>query len=128
MKIIVQEKVMQSGYYRYPAIHNEAVAFVCEDDIWLVPAGGGLARRLTSGLAEASRPRFSNDGQMLVFTGREEGQPDLYLMAAEGADTVRPHGDEGGHLLIRDHARGWSTKHLSTTLVPSRLLRHTRSS
>ena len=80
---------MQTGYYRYPAIHNDAVAFVCEDDIWLTPAGGGLARRLTSGLAEATRPVFSKDGQMLAFTGREEGQPEVYVMAAVGGPVRR---------------------------------------
>ncbi len=80
---------MQIGYYRFPAIFENEVAFVCEDDIWLAPAEGGMARRLTSGVAEASRPVFSSDGQSLVFTGREEGQPELYTMAAVGGPVRR---------------------------------------
>jgi tricorn protease len=87
--IIVREMAMQAGYYRFPAIFKDEVAFVCEDDIWLAPVGGGSARRLTSGLAEASRPVFSSDGQMLAFTGREEGQPELYVMAAVGGPVRR---------------------------------------
>ena len=80
---------MPQGYYRFPTIHEDKVVFVCEDDLWTVSSEGGVARRLTSGLAEASYPVLSPDGAQLAFTGREEGQPEVYLMPAEGGPTQR---------------------------------------
>ena len=53
---------MSEGYYRFPAICGDRVAFICEDDLWAVPASGGVARRLTSNLGAVSRACFSPDG------------------------------------------------------------------
>jgi tricorn protease len=80
---------MANGYYRFPTIHDEGVVFVSEDDLWTVPAGGGVARRLTSGLAQAAFPCLSPDGSLLAFTGREEGQSEVYVMPAEGGPARR---------------------------------------
>jgi len=43
------------GYYRFPTIHNDRVVFVAEDDLWQVPATGGVARRLTANLGAVSQ-------------------------------------------------------------------------
>ncbi len=80
---------MPSGYYRFPTIHADTVIFVCEDDLWTVPASGGIARRLTSNLGEATRPFLSSDGTQLAFVGREEGQAEIYLMPAQGGQARR---------------------------------------
>ena len=78
-----------SGYFRLPTIHNDAVVFVSEDDLWTVSAGGGIARRLTSGLGAASHPALSADGQWLAFSGRDEGSLEVYVMPAEGGEARR---------------------------------------
>ncbi len=77
------------GYFRFPTIHNDSVAFVSEDDLWTVSAKGDIARRLTSGWGEASRPAFSSDGKWLAFSGREEGHLEVYLMPALGGQPRR---------------------------------------
>jgi tricorn protease len=63
--------------------------FVSEDDLWAVPATGGIARRLTANLGAVSAPFFSPDGKTLAFTGREEGHPEVYVMDAEGGPVRR---------------------------------------
>lgn len=78
-----------SGYYRFPTIHDDTVVFVCEDDLWTAPAAGGIARRLTSNLGEASWPALAPDGANLAFIGRDEGAPEVYVMPAQGGPARR---------------------------------------
>ena len=91
------------GYYRFPTLHDQQVVFVSEDDLWTVPTGGGLARRLTSGLGSANSPALSPDGQWLAFSGRDEGPTEVYLMPAQGGPPQRLTFLGGNLLLV-----GWS--------------------
>lgn len=77
------------GYYQHPTIYNDNVVFVCEDDLWTVPASGGVARRLTANLGPVRYPTLSPDGQWLAFVGREEGHWEVYVMPAIGGPATR---------------------------------------
>src|SRR5690242_20248105 len=75
---------MASGWIRHPTVQGDTVVFTCEDDLWSVPLGGGLARRLTTGLGTCARPRLSPDGRRIAFDGAEEGVREVYVCDAEG--------------------------------------------
>jgi len=79
----------QQGYYSQPSIHGDTVVFVCEDDLWSVPASGGVARRLTASPAACSAPVFSPDGNSIAFTARDDGPMEAYVMDATGGEARR---------------------------------------
>ena len=78
-----------SGYLRYPHIHGDLLVFASEDDIWLAPADGGRAWRLTSDRAQVSYPRFSRDGTRIAWTSWRDGNPEVYTADPEGGDASR---------------------------------------
>ena len=77
------------AYLRQPTIEGETIVFVADDDLWSVPAAGGVARRLTAGLSEPSTPCLSPDGRLVAFVSRDEQHPEVYVMPAEGGAARR---------------------------------------
>jgi tricorn protease len=96
--------VNATGYVRTPTIAGDRIVFACEDDLWSVDAGGGVARRLTTIEGECGLPRLSPDGRRLAFVARAEGNPELYVMPAQGG-AVRRLTHLGSETL---YCSGWS--------------------
>ncbi len=96
--------VTAPGYLRYPHIHGDLIAFVADDDVWLGPADGGRAWRISADRAPASFPRIAPDGAALAWTSRRDGPPEVFAAAADGADCRRLTywGD------VTTRVRGWT--------------------
>lgn len=103
---------------RYPAICKDLIAFVCGEDIWTVPAAGGVAHRITFHEGEERFPKFSPDGRLIAFTAEYDGNPDVYVMNTDGGAITRltwhPGSDEvvGWHplknrILFRSTRNSW---------------------
>jgi tricorn protease len=67
-----------------PAISHGLIAFVYAGDIWTVPASGGAATRLTTGVGVENAPIFSPDGRTVAFTGDYDGNTDVYTVPVQG--------------------------------------------
>ena len=80
---------MDQGYYRYPTIAGDRIAFVCEDDLWIAPSDGGVATRLTVSFGSCTFPRFSPGGESIAFVSTDEGNPEIYTMPALGGQPRR---------------------------------------
>src|SRR5690606_32913866 len=63
-----------------PSPDGRWIAFDLYTSIWLVPAEGGEARRLTGDLADATRPRFSPDSGQVAFQAYAEGNYHVYVI------------------------------------------------
>ena len=79
----------RAGYLRDPTLRAGQVVFVCEDDLWLAPAEGGEAYRVTAAVAEVSHPRLSPDGASVAFVGTHEGAPEVYVLPLGGGPAER---------------------------------------
>ena len=60
------------------------VAFVYEGDIWVVPASGGTAKRITAMDGTENNPRFSPDGRWIAFNGNKDGNSNIYIVPVSG--------------------------------------------
>jgi dipeptidyl aminopeptidase/acylaminoacyl peptidase len=58
-------------------------------DLWLVPAGGGAPRRLTTSKKADSQPRWSPDGRMIAFVSAREERPQIWLIDPDGGEAER---------------------------------------
>lgn len=79
----------QSAYLQSPALNNETLIFVTDDDLWKVDLSGGEARRLTTKRGVAACPKISLDGKNIAFTSNDSGQRDIYLMPIDGGIAKR---------------------------------------
>ena len=74
----------QTKLLRYPDLHGDRVVFSHGSDLWLAPAAGGTATRLTAHPGQELFAKFSPDGKWIAFTGQYDGDEQVYVMPATG--------------------------------------------
>ena len=72
-------------FAQYPALSPDGkrLAFSLHGDLWIVPAEGGFAQRITLSDAYDARPRWSPDGARIAFSSLRAGNWDVWVTAAE---------------------------------------------
>ena len=64
-------------------------------DLYVLPIKGGHARRITSGMAFDSQPRFSPDGERIVFVSDRDGSENVWIANADGSEPRKLSSDKG---------------------------------
>jgi tricorn protease len=87
---LVSASAGSNGYLKFPAISGNTIVFTCEGDLWTVPAGGGVATRITQAEGLEYMAKFSPDGRHIAFTGEyDKGGNDVYLIPSTGGTPQR---------------------------------------
>jgi C-terminal processing protease CtpA/Prc/Tol biopolymer transport system component len=77
---------------------GQTVVFSFEGDIWKANINDKQAYRLTAMQGYETNAKVSPDGRWIAFTGRQYGNPDIYVMPINGGDirqvTYHSAGDE----------------------------------
>ena len=63
---------------------GKTIAFDLLGDIYTMPASGGTATNIASGMAWEMQPRFSPDGSEIAFTSDRAGGDNIWVMDADG--------------------------------------------
>ena len=58
-------------------------------DLYTMPFSGGVAEPLTQGMAFDGQPRFSPDGESIVFVSDRSGGDGIWTISIDGSDTTR---------------------------------------
>ena len=82
--ISISTAVAQTKLLRFPDIHGDRVVFTYGGDLWLAPATGGSAIRLTSHPGVELFGKFSPDGKWIAFTGQYDGDEQVYVVSSAG--------------------------------------------
>ncbi len=74
---------------------GQTIAFDMLGDLYTIPIAGGTATRITDGIAHDMQPRFSPDGEHVVFVSDRSGDDNVWVARADGSD-VRQITKDGG--------------------------------
>ena len=78
----------ERGTWLSPDLSPDGASIVFEllGDLYRIPAQGGEARALTTGMAFDSQPVFSPDGGSIAFVSDRSGPENLWIMASNGSN------------------------------------------
>jgi len=90
-------------------------------DLWIIPAAGGTARKLTSDLREGGWPVWTRDGRWIVFASMRSGSRTLWqvpvdggepqpLTTGAGEDDQPDISPDGGHLTFTTVRNHWEMR------------------
>lgn len=68
---------------------GQTIVFDLLGDLYTMPISGGSANRLTHGLPHDMQPRFSPDGERIVFISDRSGDNNVWIMPATGGDPTQ---------------------------------------
>ena len=111
-----------AGWATEPTLHQDRLVFVSEGDLFGADLGDGRAHRLTSHEGAESRPALSPDGRWIAFSAEYGGNPDVFVMPAQGGAPrqLTFHPD-------RDAVVGWTADGSSVLFRSGRTHPHGRS-
>lgn len=72
-----------------PSPDGKTLVFSWQGDLWKVSMSGGRAERLTVHPANDTYPRFTPDGQRIVFASNRFGNNDIFSIKVDGTDVRR---------------------------------------
>jgi Tol biopolymer transport system component len=64
---------------------GRSIAMDLQGSIWIVPTGGGAAKRITDEYNDAREPVWSPDGKWIAFQGYRDGGWDIWAVAPDGS-------------------------------------------
>ncbi len=81
---------MNQGYFSQPTLSQTHIAFISDDDLWLVERAGGLAQRLTANRGFVTSPMFSPDGRHIALMANDSSaENDVYILPSIGGEMTR---------------------------------------
>jgi Tol biopolymer transport system component len=75
---------------------GNTLAFDLLGDIYTIPISGGKATPITTGIAYETHPRFSPDGEKILFTSDRAGSDNLWYIDMVKKDTIQVTKDKNG--------------------------------
>ena len=64
---------------------GQTLAIDMQGSIWILPATGGIAKRITDLFNDARQPTWSPDGKWITYFGYRDGGYDIWAMAPDGS-------------------------------------------
>ena len=68
---------------------GQTIVFDLLGDLYAMPITGGQARRLTEGMGHDMQPRFSPQGDRIVFVSDRSGDDNVWILPAEGGEPTQ---------------------------------------